>query len=359
MHRTTGRPRAGKWLGALAVLTVGLVTLAACGARGGASSGPAPTGSGGASSAPAQAGSSGASSAPQAASSAAKSYRIGFVNGNTIEFHNCLERGVRKAAEQLGVDLVIVNSRASADQEISNVEDLIVKRVDAIMLQTINIDAGLGAVSRANEAKIPIFLTSVNFVRDESQILGAVIFDAKGEGYLLGDWVAKAVQRSGSPRAKVGIIGGYPGAAADIFSAGFKEGLASAPEAQIVFEQPANFQRSMAQSVAENMVQSHPDMEYVFVHNEDMAFGVLEALRAANKAGSVKIVTQNGTEAGLDAVKKGDFALTMSVSPAALGRLAVESIVKLLRGEPVPKVQVMQDVVITPDNTDKAISYCD
>jgi len=284
-------------------------------------------------------------------------YTIGFVNGNTIEFHTCLEKSVRAQAEAKGVELLVANSTGDPAKEIANVEDMITKQVDAIIVQTVNIDAQQGDVDRANRAGIPIFLTSVAAV-DQSKILGAVTTDVEHAGSLLGEWVAK--DAAGAP-AEVAIIGGAPGASADLMGKGFKGALAA--NQKLVFEQPAMWQRAKAQEVAENLLQRNPAVTYVFVHNEDMSFGVLAALKAANRT-DVKIVAINGTAAGLDAIRAGQISATVSQPPREIGEMAVDAAVALLgaakggSGTDLPKVQQIQDKLITKDVVDQAPRYC-
>ncbi|MFV2107534.1 MULTISPECIES: sugar ABC transporter substrate-binding protein [unclassified Micromonospora] len=284
-------------------------------------------------------------------------YRIGFVNGNTIQFHTCLEKSVRAQAEAKGVELLVANSAGDPAKEISNVEDMIIKQVDAIIVQTVNIDAQQGDVDRANRADVPIFLTSVAAV-DPNKILGAATTDVEHAGALLGQWVA---EDGGQEPAEIAIIGGAPGASADLMNKGFKAALGDGQ--QVVFEQPALWQRAKAQEVAENLLQGNPGIKYLFVHNEDMAFGALSALRAANRD-DIKIVTINGTDDGLAAIRDGQISATISQPPRLIGEMAIDAVVSLLdaenggSGPAAPKVQQIPDQLITKSNVDQAPQYC-
>ncbi|MDX6740572.1 sugar ABC transporter substrate-binding protein [Actinocorallia sp. A-T 12471] len=277
---------------------------------------------------------------------------IGFVNGNSIEFHTCLQRAMQARADGAGVKLLTANSAMDPAKELSNIDDMIVKGVDAIVVQTVNIDSLEGGINRANRAKIPIFLTSVASV-DQSKILGAVVTDVVKVGRDLGAWL---VEDSGGKAVKVGIVGGAPGAAADLMNDAFKESLGDA--AEVVFDQPALWQRAKAQDVADNLLQAQPGVSYVFVHNEDMAFGVLAALKAAGRT-DIKILTNGGSEAGVKAIRDGDFAVTVSNTPKSVGELAVDNVVGLLRGTPgVTKIDAVPETVVTSENASQAPPYC-
>ncbi|MEU8205760.1 sugar ABC transporter substrate-binding protein [Streptosporangium sp. NPDC049046] len=290
--------------------------------------------------------------AESAAVAPEKQLTIGFVNGNTIEFHTCLQKSMQARAKSAGVDLLIAQSAMDPAKELSNIDDMIAKRVDAIIVQTVNIDALEGGVTRANRAGVPIFLTSVAAV-DQSKILGAVITDVKKVGQELGEWI---VEDTGDSVAEVAVIGGAPGAAADLMNDAFKTSLGS--HAKLVFDQPALWQRAKAQDVAENLLQAYPKVKYVFVHNEDMALGALAAFKSAGRTG-IKIVTNGGSEAGIKAVESGEFAATVSNTPRSVGEMAIDNVVGLLKKtEGVPKIATVPDMLVTQDNTDKAPPYC-
>ncbi len=277
---------------------------------------------------------------------------IGFVNGNSIEFHTCLQRSMQARAAQAGVTLLTANSAMDPAKELSNIDDMIVKKVDAIVVQTVNIDSLEGGIGRANRAGIPIFLTSVAAV-DQSKILGAVVTDVQKVGRELGAWLVKD---SGGKPVEVGIIGGAPGAAADLMNDAFKKSLGDA--AKVVFDQPALWQRAKAQDVADNLLQARPRLSYVFVHNEDMAFGALAAFKAAGRD-DIKILTNGGSEAGVKAVQDGEFAVTVSNTPKSVGEMAVDNVVGLLRGKPdVQKIATVPDTVVTSENASQAPPYC-
>ncbi|TDD15690.1 sugar ABC transporter substrate-binding protein [Actinomadura sp. KC06] len=281
-----------------------------------------------------------------------KQLTIGFVNGNTIEFHTCLQNALQARAGRAGVKVLTANSAMDPAKELSNIDDMIVKRVDAIVVQTVNIDSLEGGISRANRAGIPIFLTSVASV-DQTKILGAVVTDVKKVGRDLGAWLA---EDSGGKPVEVGIIGGAPGAAADLMNDAFKQSLGG--DAKVVFDQPAFWQRAKAQDVAENLLQARPKVAYVFVHNEDMALGALAAFKAAGRD-DIKILTNGGSAAGVKAVKDGEFAVTVSNTPKSVGEMAVDNVVGLLRGtKGVQKIATVPDVVVTSDNASKAPPYC-
>ncbi|GAA3208453.1 sugar ABC transporter substrate-binding protein [Actinocorallia longicatena] len=276
--------------------------------------------------------------------------KIGFVNGANTEFHSCLLKAITSQASADGAELVTANSNQNPATELSNIEDMISRDVDALIVQTVNVDALKNDIAKAGEAKIPIYLTAV-FNGDTAGVLGASPVDLKAVGGLDAEWVGKD---AAGADAEAAVIAGAPGAASDILVGGFTAGLPA--NVKVVGNQPGMFNRAKAQDVAENLIQAHPNLKYAFVANEDMAFGALEAFKAAGK--DVKIVTVNGTEQGLAAVKDGRFAATVANSALELGTGAVKQTLSLLKNPGGQKISPVKIKLITRENVAEAPQYC-
>ncbi|MER5177651.1 sugar ABC transporter substrate-binding protein [Streptomyces sp. NPDC002896] len=279
------------------------------------------------------------------------SVTLGFVNGANTHFHSCLLKSVEQTAKEKGAKLYSANSKQDAGTELSNIEDMISRNVDALIVQTVNVDALEGDIAKAKSAGIPIYLTSVA-TDDMSNVLGAAVVDLKKVGALDAGWIAKD---AGGKDVTVGIVAGAPGAASDLLVGGFKGALPAT--AKVVANQPGMFNPAKAQDVAENMIQAHPDLDYAFVANEEMAFAVRKAFDAAGAKG-VKIVSVNGTEDGIAAVKSGELSATVANSALVIGQTAVEQTVDLLGDKKVDKVSKVPLTLITKDNLDEAPQYC-
>lgn len=275
---------------------------------------------------------------------------IGFVNGGSTQFHTCLQQAVSDAAQSNFAKLVTANSRQDADKELANIRDMIKRHVDAIIVQTVNTDALKDDITLANKAKIPIFLTSVSV--EPGKILGAVTVDLNEVGKLDAQWVAGD---AGGRSVQVGVIAGAPGAASDLLVGGFTKALPST--ADVVDNQPGMYDDATAKAVAQKMIAAHPGLNYAFVANEDMAFAARKAFDAAGATG-VKIVSVNGTDEGLAALKDGRLSATVSNSANDTGQLAVTNVVGLLRKDKVDKIDKTPIRLVTKGNADTAPLYC-
>ena len=275
---------------------------------------------------------------------------LGFVNGGSTEFHTCLQESIANTAKSNFARLVTANSHQDAAQELSNIQSMIARHVDAIIVQTVNTDVLKSDIDKAKKAHIPIFLTSVS--ADPSDILGAVVVNLKAVGKLDADWIE---DDAAGREVQVAVIAGAPGAASDLLVGGFTKGLPA--NAKVVANQPAMFVAAKAKIVAADMIKAHPGLDYAFVANEEMAFAARKAFDAAGGK-KVKIVTVNGTDEALAALKDGRFAATVSNSAKDTGELAVTNAVSLLRKEKVEKIATTPARLVTEANADTAPLYC-
>ena len=298
---------------------------------------------------------SGCGTANDGAGAADGSVSLGFVNGANTNFHQCLLKSVEQSAKAEGATVYSANSKQDAATELSNMEDMIARNVDALIVQTVNVDALEGDIAKAKSAGIPIYLTSVA-TSDMSDVLGAAVVDLKKVGALDAGWIEKD---AAGEDVKVGIVAGAPGAASDLLVGGFKNALPST--AKVVANQPGMFNPAKAQDVAENMIQAQPGLDYAFVANEEMAFAVRKAFDAAG-AEDVKIVTANGTDDGLAAVKSGRLSATVANSAMTIGQTAVKNTLGLLdkedKAKTVDKIANIPLVLVTKDNVSDAPQYC-
>ncbi|MFJ2812848.1 sugar ABC transporter substrate-binding protein [Streptomyces sp. NPDC091279] len=287
---------------------------------------------------------------------------LGFVNGGDTSFHTCLLKAVEQTATAEDAKVYTANSHQNAGTELSNIEDMISRGVSALIVQTVNVDSLKGDIAKAKASGIPIYLTSVS-TSDVDDILGAAVVDLKKVGALDAGWVAKD---AGGKDVKVGIVAGAPGAASDLLVGGFQAALPA--NAKVVANQPGMFNPAKAQDIAENMIEAQPDLAYAFVANEEMAFSVRKAFDAAGKK-NVKIVTVNGTDEGVAAVKSGEFSATVANSAKTIGDTAVKNTVGLLAekagkaasvkgNEKVDKIADIPLVLVTKENLSDAPQYC-
>jgi ribose transport system substrate-binding protein len=240
-------------------------------------------------------------------------------------------------------ELVVTNAQGQISKQVSDVEDLIAQRVDAIFLAPREFE-GLGsALQRAKQANIPVFLIDREAAGTAGQdfvaFLGSNFVE---QGKRAGDWLVK--QTNG----KAGIVELTGTAGASVArdrSQGFKDAIKSSPDMKILASQTGNFSRAEGQKVMENIIQAHgKEITAVYAHNDEMALGAIQALKAAgmNPGKDVLIVSVDGEKAALEAITRGEMNITVESNPR-FGPLAFDTLEKFLRKESIPPKIILED----------------
>lgn len=247
-------------------------------------------------------------------------------------FFVTLRDGAKTAADKSGLDLVVLDAQDKVDKQVADIEDLIQKRVKVILVNPTDSAAVVPAIRRANEAKIPVI--TVDRAANGGKIAFHIASDNVAGGKLAGEYVCKLLNGKGA----VAELEGIPGSsAARDRGAGFNAYLkASCKGVNVAARQTANFDRGQGLSVMENVLQAQPKLDAVFAHNDEMALGALQAVKASKR--SIKIVGFDATDDAVKSVQACELAATVAQQPAEMGRLAVEKAAALVK-QPSPNAK--------------------
>jgi ribose transport system substrate-binding protein len=251
-----------------------------------------------------------------------------------------MRRGAQEAADRLGVTLRVQAAEREIDVEkqMQIVENMIQTGIQALAITPSGSREIVSVLVKANAAKIPIVIVDTRLDPDTVAASGVrtdtfVGSDNYEGGKLAGDYLVKATGGT----ARIGVLEGIPGhETGDSRLRGFRDIVKLAPGMSIVASQPANWERDQGFNVFQNMLQAHPDIDAVFACSDLMALGALEAIAAAGKTGAIRVVGFDALDDAKRAIAAGAMAASVGQFPAEMGRAAVESAVKVIRGEPVP-----------------------
>ena len=265
-----------------------------------------------------------------------------------------MEQGARAAADSLGLRLIVQAPERELDVEkqMQIVENLVQRRVDVLALVPSGSREIVPAVVKANRANVPVVIVDTRVDTAALRQAGGrtVAFigsDNVDGGRLAGDFVARRL----GGRGHVAVLEGIPGhETGDSRLRGFREALARHPGITIVASQTANWERDQAFNVTQNVLQSHPAVEAIFACNDVMALGAVEAVAAAGRAGRVAIVGFDAQDDARAAIRAGRMDATVAQRPHEMGRLAVITAHRILRGEPVPAEQPVPIKLVTRES---------
>lgn len=270
-------------------------------------------------------------SEPAAETPAAEAKKVGLVLSTLNNpFFVTLKEGAEAKAKELGIELIVLDSQNDPAKDMANVEDLITKGVNLILLNPTDSDAVVNAVKAANDAKIPVI--TLDRAANGGEVVSHVASDNIAGGKMAADFINEKLAGKGNVIELQGIAGT---SAARDRGQGFNDELATFSGLKVVAAQPADFDRTKGLTVMENLLQAQPDVQAVFAHNDEMALGALQAIEASGK--SILVVGFDAIDDAVAAVKDGKMAATVAQQPELIGSLGIETADKVLKGETVEK----------------------
>lgn len=269
-------------------------------------------------------------------------------------FFNDMQRGAQEAASRLNVDLVVQAAEREIDVErqMQIIENLLQTGVKALCLTPSGSREVVPAVVKANRANIPVVIVDTRLDPAAAGEAGAKIVSFIGsDNYEGGRIAARFIVDATKGKANVAVLEGIPGhETGDSRLRGFRDGIKDTPNVRIVASQPANWERDLGFNVFQNMLQAHPEIDTLFACNDMMALGATEAIRAAGKTGSIRVVGFDAVDDARKAIQDGTMLASVAQFPDEMGRLAVENAVHAVKGEPLTADAKVRIELITKEN---------
>lgn len=239
--------------------------------------------------------------------------------------------------------LVVTDAQGQTAKQVSDVEDLIARRVDVILLAPREFEGLAPALQAAKRANIPVILVDREARgtagEDYVTFLGSNFVE---QGQRAAEWL---IEQTGG-KARIVELTGTPGSSvARDRARGFQEVIEQHPGMRIVASQTGDFSRATAQRVMENLVQSiGQEIDAVYAHNDEMALGAIQALKAAGiePGEDVIVVSIDGQRAALESILAGDLGATVESNPR-FGPIAFETIERHLAGDSIPPKILIED----------------
>jgi ribose transport system substrate-binding protein len=278
--------------------------------------------------------------------------RIGLAVANLqADFFNQIKQSVTREAAKQGVEVVVADARGDAATQVNQIEDFVTKKVDAIVYIPAGATAAGVPVKDAKKAGIPIIAVDRNPPDEPANTF--IASDSVAAARTLGEHVAKETGGEG----QVAILQGQIGTTPEIDrNKGFDEALSKHPGLQVVAKQPADWDQDKGFTIAQNMLQVHPDISVFFGRADAMALGAAQAVRVANVGHKVTIVGFDGDFAGLRAVRDGKIDATMTQQTQRMGRMAVTTARALMDGKHVSEEQLLPAFLTTKADAAKYLA---
>ena len=289
---------------------------------------------------------------------ATRRWTIGFSNASeTNTWRTALREAIeQEVAKHDNIDLLITDANDSPAKQVADLEDLLTKGVDGLIIGAANLYVANPILDQCEREGIPVVIVDrkvsskkYNTFVSTDHMYGAV----RGLGKLI-ELIGK--------KGKIAIVEGLPGAGAAVErNAGYDVVLEKHPHIETV-RQAGDWSRASGQRVTENIITAHPDLSGIHFDSGEMAVGGIQALRAAGitddmmRANQPCLTWLDGYNGGLKLIKTSLGKYTILHPPRLHGSRSVNSMIKIFKGEPVPKQQPIALEEITPENVDQYVA---
>lgn len=281
-------------------------------------------------------------------------YTIGCTVYYMTEFVTLMVEGMEKRADELGCDLVMLDAQQDAQNQITQIENLIAQKVDVIIVAAVDSDAILPAIEMCDDAGIP--LVGVNMLFNTEEPYHYVGPDDVLAGELE---MQNAIDEIGG-EGNVVILEGPIGQSAQIQRLEGNQNVLDKYEGKInvLADQTANWSREEALTLVENWLETFSgEIDAIVAHNDEMALGAIQALEAAGLTDEIVVTGVDAILDGCNAVKDGTLLGTVYQDAGLEGSEAVQKAYDVLEGKVTEKELSYIDMEwITKDNVDDLLT---
>jgi ribose transport system substrate-binding protein len=240
-----------------------------------------------------------------------------------------LAESAAERARELGYEASIFDSQNNPAREAEHFDNIIAMRYDAILFNPTDADGSVMNVKRAGEAGIPTFCMDRE-INSRDAAVTQLLSDNFTGCVKLGQYFVRQLDQKGNYVEILGLVGDNN---TWNRSSGFHSVVDEFPGLKMVAQQSADFDRNKAMDVMETIMQAQPDIDAVFCGNDAMAMGAYQAVRAAGKAGEIKVFGFDGARDAVIGIAEGKIEATVMQFPVLMARTSAELADRYIRGE--------------------------
>ncbi|MDR1899110.1 MAG: ABC transporter substrate-binding protein [Treponema sp.] len=252
------------------------------------------------------------------------------------QFWQAVKQGADNAARDLGVEITFEGpeSESQVDKQIEMLQTAMGKKPAALGFAALDSRAAIPLLQQAQSQKIPVIAFDSGV---ESDIpLTTVTTDNKAAAALAADKMAEAI----GGRGKVALVVHDQTSRTGIDRRdGFLEQMKNKyPNIQVLEPQYGGGDHLRSTEIAKAVINGNPDLKGYYGANEGSAIGVVNAVSELGLSGKIIVIGFDSGKLQLDAIKSGLMYGAVQQNPVLMGYKTVESAVKALRGETLPKI---------------------
>jgi ABC-type sugar transport system substrate-binding protein len=254
-----------------------------------------------------------------------------FISHLQNPFFTSLYHGAQNAADLFGTELVVFDAQNDDAQQLSAMLSIVKAEVSVLIVNPTNSDTIAPGIELANDKKIPVITV------DRKCVGGEIVCHIESDNIEGGKMAGSALVRYLGGKGRIVEIEGIPGtSAAQERGVGFNQVIGKHSQMKVVARQTAHFDRKRARETMLRFLRTGVHFDAVFAHNDNMILGVLEAMESAKYTRPRVLIGFDAIREAVLAVEQGKLTATIAQRPESMGRLAVQSAARLLRGEQIP-----------------------
>ena len=255
-------------------------------------------------------------------------------------------------AESLGYTASVSAHKGDTNAESTMIDTAITNKSVAIILDPANADGSIGAVQKAVDAGIPVFLVNAEINKEGLAKAQLVSNNAQGAAMGAQQWVASV----GETGSYAELFGNPADNNAATRSNGYETVLTQYPDLVKAAQEVADWDRTKGHDKMQSILQANPDIIGVIAGNDEMALGAIAALKEAGKLEGVKVGGFDGSPDAVAAITAGEMQYTVLQPVAVFSAEAVkqaDSFIKTGATGAATEKQLFDCLLITKDNVDK------
>jgi len=282
----------------------------------------------------------------------AETITVGITQNNVGvgSYQTTYEKAFIEAAEaDPGVEAVVLDAGGDVARQIGQMQDLIQKEVDVIVIWPTNGQAVVPIVRQAHQKGIPVVVTNSQIADAGQEFIAAF---SGPNNIIQGQYSAQMMCDALDGKGQIVQIAGQPGYTTAIErQKGFEDELAKAcPDVTILETQPGDWNREKSQRVMENFLTKYDTIDGVYSGDDNMGVGALNAAKAANRADGMIFIGATNFAVGYEAMGRGEYYGSVYQSPVEDAKNALATAKAVVAGEDVPKLNYFDTPKITQDN---------
>lgn len=267
-------------------------------------------------------------------------------------FYVALMDKAEETAKAMGAELIYLDAQGDVAKQNNDIIDLISKGMDVLILNPVDADGVAPALAECEKNNVPVMTVDRSVNGDYVTLVGR---DNAAMGKLMGEYAVELLGGKGKAEGKILEVQGAAGC--NVMMArrdGFHEAVDAEAGLEVIQSTYCDYTRSKAVTAVQDLLQANPDIKLIYAHNDDMSLGALQVFEDAGK--EVFVLGVDGLMEAVQAIADGRYNATTINDPGVLGKIAVETAIKIVNGEEVPEYIDGGTGVIEADN---AADYID